>query len=249
MGITLQDIEVMLGVPVDGLLVIRKANLEWQVVCRELLGHEPLVIPNSNKSILAGVRLKYKWLDARFPTPLVADAGDEVVQQYARYHLLVWIWALLFMDKSVHRVSVLPLQFLNPINNVRRYSWGSATLAWLYRHLCSASKKDAMRCRLEEHSCWCNYGPMQGSHKYALLRGRPYRHCTQGPLPFDNDGRERDSDESEYYAGLRREWDFCVNESNALQDDLVRLGAPLVDRSSLTLPWRNMHQYEHAVTK
>nr|POE71207.1 hypothetical protein CFP56_29039 [Quercus suber] len=45
----------------------------------------------------------------------------------------------------------------------------------------------------------------------------------------DNYKRERDSDEREYYAGLRREWDFRVNESNALHDDLVRLGVPLVD--------------------
>ena len=65
----------------------------------------------------------------------------------------------------------------------------------------------------------------------------------------DNYRRERDSDEREYYAGLRQEWDFCVNESNALHNDLLQLGAPLVERSSLTLPRQNMHQYEHAVTK
>ena len=64
----------------------------------------------------------------------------------------------------------------------------------------------------------------------------------------DNYRRERDFDEGEYYAGLRREWD-CVNESNALHDDLVRLEAPLVDRVSLTLSRKNMHQYERAVTK
>ena len=65
----------------------------------------------------------------------------------------------------------------------------------------------------------------------------------------DNYRRERDSDEREYYAGLQREWDFRVNESNALHDDLVRIGAPLVDRVSLTLSRQNMHQYERAVTK
>ena len=65
----------------------------------------------------------------------------------------------------------------------------------------------------------------------------------------DNYRMERDSDEREYYAGLRREWEFHVNESNALHNDLVRLGIPLVDRSSLTLPLWNMHQYERAVTK
>nr|POF05319.1 hypothetical protein CFP56_37627 [Quercus suber] len=65
----------------------------------------------------------------------------------------------------------------------------------------------------------------------------------------DNYRRERDSDETEYYTGLRREWDFRVNESNALHDDLVQLGAPLVDCTSLTLPQQNMHQYERVVTK
>ena len=62
----------------------------------------------------------------------------------------------------------------------------------------------------------------------------------------DNYRRERDSDEREYYAGLRWEWD--VNESNTLHDDLVRIKAPLVDRVSLILSRQNMHQYERAVT-
>nr|POE96206.1 hypothetical protein CFP56_59993 [Quercus suber] len=70
-------------------------------------------------------------------------------------------------------------------------------------------------------------------------------------LPYfpDNYRKERYFDEREYYARLRQEWDFRVNESNTLHDDLVRLRVPLVDRSSLTLPRRNMHQYECAVTK
>jgi len=146
MGITLQDIEVMLGISVDGLPVIGRTNLKWNQVCRELLGHEPLpVIPNSNKSTLTGARIKYKWLDAQFAAPLAADAGDEVVQQHARYHILVRMGALLFMDKSADRLSLVPLQLLNPVSNARRYSWGSAALAWLYRQLCGASKKDAMQ--------------------------------------------------------------------------------------------------------
>ena len=70
-------------------------------------------------------------------------------------------------------------------------------------------------------------------------------------LPFfpDNYRRERDSDEREYYARLRREWEFCMNESNTLYDDLMRLGVPLVDRILLTLLRRNMHQYKRAVAK
>ena len=116
------------------------------LLCRELLGHEPPpMIPNLNTSTFTGVRIKYKWLDAQFAAPLAADTGDEVVQQHAHYHLLVRMGALLFMDKSANWVSLMPLQLLNPISNARRYSWGSVTLAWLYRQLCGALKKDAMQ--------------------------------------------------------------------------------------------------------
>ena len=164
----------MLGIPVDGWPVTGRTDLKWNEVCRDLLGHEPPpVIPNSNKSTLTGARIKYKWLDAQFAAPLAADTDDEVVQQNARYHLLVPMGVLLFMDKSADRVSLLTLPLFNPISNTRQYNWGSATLAWLYRQLCNASKKDAMQ--IGEHSCWCSYGPIQGSHKYALLRGRLYR--------------------------------------------------------------------------
>ena len=146
MGITLQDIDVMLGIPVDGLPVTRRTNLKWNEVCRVLLGHEPPpVIPNSNKSTLTGVKIKYKWLDAQFVAPLAANADDKVMQQNARYHLLVQMGALLFMEKSTNRVSLLTLPLFNPISNARQYSWGSAALAWLYRQLCSASKKDTMQ--------------------------------------------------------------------------------------------------------
>ena len=111
-----------------------------------MLGHEPPpVIPNLNKSTLAGARIKYKWLDAQFAAPPTAYADDEFVQHNARYHLLVRMGALLFMDKSADRVSLLTLPLLNPINNARQYSWDSVALAWLYRQLCSASKKDAMQ--------------------------------------------------------------------------------------------------------
>ena len=66
---------------------------------------------------------------------------------------------------------------------------------------------------------------------------------------LDNYRRERDSDAREYYAGLRREWDFCMNESNALHDDLMQLGVPFVDHISLILPRQNMDQYRCAVAK
>ncbi|KAL0015161.1 hypothetical protein SO802_002230 [Lithocarpus litseifolius] len=146
MGITLQDIEVMLGVPVDGLLVTGSVKLEWPALCCDLLGHRPpdlIPHPHENMSILAGARLRVSWLKEQFRGPLPADAADEVVQQHVRYHILVWLGSILFMDKSADRVSVMPQQFLNPISDAKRYIWGSGALAWLYKHLCKALETKA----------------------------------------------------------------------------------------------------------
>ena len=124
----------MLGIPVDELPVTGRTDLKWNEVCRDLLGHEPPpVIPKLNKSTLTGARIKYKWLDAQFAAPL---AADEVVHQNARYHLLVPMGVLLFMDKSADRVSLLTLPLFNPISNTRQYNWGSARFlgeeGWCY---------------------------------------------------------------------------------------------------------------------
>ena len=52
------------------------------------------------------------------------DATDDVVQQHACYHILLWLESILFMEKLANRVSVMPLQFLNPISDAKRYRWG-----------------------------------------------------------------------------------------------------------------------------
>ena len=122
-GITLQDIEVMLGVPIDGLPVTGSVKLDWFGLCHDLLGHRPsdsVLHPHENNSILARAKIRVSWLKPQFRGPLAMDATDKVVQQHVRYHILVWLGSILFMDKSADQVSVMPLQFLNLINKTRR---------------------------------------------------------------------------------------------------------------------------------
>ena len=58
-------------------------------------------------SILVGARIRVSWLKEQFKGPLLVDAIDKVVQQHARYHILVWLESILFMDKSAdHRPGV-----------------------------------------------------------------------------------------------------------------------------------------------
>ena len=90
---------------------------------------------------MEGLRVKAQWLEERFSNPLPADVVEVLVQQYAQFYILEMLGGMLFMDKSGERVSIMNLQFFNLINNGKNYSWGSAALSWLYRHLCKASEK------------------------------------------------------------------------------------------------------------
>lgn len=67
------------------------------------------------------------------------------------------------------------------------------------------------------------------------------------PRFLDNYAQERNSDVREYYARLRCEKEFHVDETNALHNDLKLLGAPLVDRVSLRKPRHNVNKCRHAV--
>ena len=73
--ITLQDVEVMLGLLVDGEVLVGSTELNWSELCLQLLG----VSPPPNK--LDGSRLNMKWLQDTFDV-LLDDANKVTVQQY-----------------------------------------------------------------------------------------------------------------------------------------------------------------------
>ena len=125
----------------------------------------------------------------------------------------------------------------------------SSTFTWIFTFTYSHIHVNTCPCKTPIYSHIYIY-PCKTS-TYTNLKSHFPMSTPNWILPrFPNNyRRERDSDEREYYARLRWEWDFCMNESNALHDDLMRLGVPLVNRISLTLPWQNMDQYRRAVTK
>ena len=112
MTITLQDMEVMIGLPVEGFPMIGKTSLIWEEECERLLGVKPpapIPKPNQNKSVLDGTRIKSKWLADLFRAPLTENASEDLVQQYARYYFLELLGGSLFMDTSGGQISLLYL--------------------------------------------------------------------------------------------------------------------------------------------
>ncbi|KAL0001677.1 hypothetical protein SO802_015458 [Lithocarpus litseifolius] len=123
--ITLQDVEVLLGIPIDGEVMVGITDLTWAIECRDMLGIA------TNNVVLKGQRIKINRLLQKVDQGLPDGAAEVVVHQYARCYILALLGDTMW------------LQMLRDLNNPPRYSWGSACLAWLYRELCRATDIDA----------------------------------------------------------------------------------------------------------
>ncbi|RYR15076.1 hypothetical protein Ahy_B04g071814 isoform A [Arachis hypogaea] len=75
---------------------------------------------------------------------LFADASDETVRIYARAYILMLLSSQLFADKNANRVHLRWLPYLASLDDLGRYSWGSAALAWLYRYLCRGTNRNVV---------------------------------------------------------------------------------------------------------
>ncbi|CAH9094915.1 unnamed protein product [Cuscuta epithymum] len=75
------------------------------------------------------------WLREHFQV-LPPDADEVVIQQHARAYILMMMGASIFADKSGNEIQVLHLPMLVRFDVAAQFSWGSATLSYLYRQLC-----------------------------------------------------------------------------------------------------------------
>ncbi|WCJ34836.1 Aminotransferase-like plant mobile domain family protein [Euphorbia peplus] len=134
--ITLQDVGIITGLPVDGHVVSGCASHDWGEVCLRLLG----VCPPDDA--VKGSVLQLSWLAETFKD-LPVDANDFTIQCYARAFLLRLIGGIIFSNKSSSRVHLMFLPLFEDFQKAAQYSWGAACLAWLYRELCRATNPTA----------------------------------------------------------------------------------------------------------
>ena len=97
MTITLQDVEVIMGMPIEGAAMVGFTKRTWKSVCNEMLG---IQIPDENKTMLDGQRIQIKALVDRIAQPLPPDANELQVLRYACCYVLALlgdmvIWYLL----------------------------------------------------------------------------------------------------------------------------------------------------------
>ncbi|XP_072056244.1 serine/threonine-protein phosphatase 7 long form homolog [Arachis hypogaea] len=144
--ITLQDVAYQLGLPIDeepvsGCLtdfenLMKNERLAW-VWFRKLFGE----LPPQNK--VKQMTVCYTWFHERFQV-LPADAINETVSIYARAYIMMLLSSQLFANKNANRVHLRWLPNLASLDNLGRYSWVSAALAWLYRCLCRGTNRNVV---------------------------------------------------------------------------------------------------------
>ena len=75
--ITLQDVDVLLGIPIDGKEIVGKIDLTWAAECQSLLGIA------TNDVVLKGQRILINKLLEKIDQRLPDRAAEVVVHQYA----------------------------------------------------------------------------------------------------------------------------------------------------------------------
>ena len=83
MSITLRDVEVILGLPIDGEVLVGPTVVvdgNWRQLCVELLGFG---VPENDNKILVGQRIHISRLVDRVVVPLPHDTTEIQIHQYA----------------------------------------------------------------------------------------------------------------------------------------------------------------------
>ncbi|KAH1039062.1 hypothetical protein J1N35_040805 [Gossypium stocksii] len=129
--ITLEDVQLQLGLPVDGYAVTGSTqSADWGAVCYELLG----AIPDRIK----GGRIEMGWLRDTFWEP-DDDSTELELIRYARAYILQIIGGYLMPDLSRNLVHLRWLLKLVDFRAAGELSWGSTVLTTLYREMCGAT--------------------------------------------------------------------------------------------------------------
>ncbi|KAF3671945.1 hypothetical protein FXO37_07758 [Capsicum annuum] len=138
--ITLKDIEVLYGLPVNGAPVLgietTRTIGDWKNICQRLLGFVPS-LRDFSSSFLKFSALKAHMLSE----PQLSDmTTQEIVNQKARCYMFWMIAGTMMADISGSYLKLMYLPMLEDVNAIGSYSWGSTNLAYLYRFLCKASQ-------------------------------------------------------------------------------------------------------------
>ncbi|XP_042019018.1 serine/threonine-protein phosphatase 7 long form homolog [Salvia splendens] len=135
--VTLEDVEVLWGLKVDGEAVTgyipSKDVGYWTQACLDFLGFIPDTVEFKE------MVWKQTSLSKQLRVELNDDHDQYIYVQRARVYCLLLLGGLLIPNASGNKIPFFYLQFFMDVGRCGSYSWGGATLACLYHNLCEAA--------------------------------------------------------------------------------------------------------------
>ncbi|XP_055802239.1 serine/threonine-protein phosphatase 7 long form homolog isoform X2 [Solanum dulcamara] len=205
--ITLQDVEVMFGMCVDGDPLFQTGARDisvqgWQQLIRELTGWTP------DENCFAGVSRLYVGSLAAYMDELdaITDQSTEVnVQERVRLYLLWLCGGTIFPDKSGCKLNLDYLLDMRDLSKMGTQAWGASALSYLYNCLCRASMSESSNVcgflSLVQVWAWERLIPMQPSSRPPKVV-----HMPGVPLPLP-----------EPPTALARKWTRCRVRQNEVR--------------------------------
>ncbi|KAI8570238.1 hypothetical protein RHMOL_Rhmol01G0018700 [Rhododendron molle] len=130
--VTLQDVEIITGLAVDGRPVTGDTRFDQdkkKELCERLLGLNP---PGE---VMSGFKVSLKWLRDNFNGKVEEEDDEVTVLRKARGCILQLIGGIVLPDQSSSHVHLCFLSLLDDLQLAGTYSWGSACLGTLYHYL------------------------------------------------------------------------------------------------------------------
>ncbi|RYR60881.1 hypothetical protein Ahy_A04g017958 [Arachis hypogaea] len=112
------------------------------------VAHIAGVINDEPRRCISSVRRQQGMrLDERYETFAECPDGadEETVRRFARVYIMMLLGTQLFADKSGNRIHIKWLPYVARLEEMGRYSWGSAALAWLYRCMCRVANRHVVK--------------------------------------------------------------------------------------------------------
>ncbi|KAL8098799.1 hypothetical protein AgCh_031500 [Apium graveolens] len=138
--ITLQDVVVLLGLPIDGRALIVDDIPDPGDALLDLVASIFGTAPPS--TFLNGARTLCSFFSSLTPRILPETASLDEVMHRTRCYIVHLIAGVLFTDTSGGYIHPMYLPFLRDLDSCGEYAWGAAVLAFLYRELCKGCKTD-----------------------------------------------------------------------------------------------------------
>nr|XP_009627741.1 protein MAIN-LIKE 2-like [Nicotiana tomentosiformis] len=139
--IMIEDVEVLFGLPVDGLpvaypLALRDyKGVHYLYMLQRLTSFQPAELTTLSGASRLQPTLVWKHL-AAMDAEITDDSLSEDIDRHTRLLLLLIFDGVLFPNTSGNIVSLRLLHHLERLDDLPGYSWGEVVLGYLYRQMC-----------------------------------------------------------------------------------------------------------------